>query len=261
MSDIDKILKAALSPTKYPSEELKNKLIKHMKESGTMRLRNKKLLIAAIVVICLLVIPVSVYAAYKYLLPKEAAVEMQDEQLGEAFEEDGEDVLQTVTDGLYTVTYLGNVTGESISERTGSAWELVPERIYVAVAIESNDKEELSYKDNLFISPLIQGLEPWIFNIATMNGSYMEKNIDGILYRIIECDNVEIFADKELYLAVSDTAFYSTEAYNYDKDTGLITVNDAYEGTNILFDLELDSSKADPEKAETYKKQLEDGLK
>jgi hypothetical protein len=91
-----------------------------------------------------------------------------------------------------------------------------------------------------------------------MNGSYMGKVIDGVLYRIIECDNVELFADKDLYLAVSDTAFFSRNAYDYDEETGLITANAAYVGTNILFDLKLDSSKADPVKAEAYIKQLED---
>lgn len=258
MNDIDKILKAALSPTKYPSDQLNDKIMKQMKESGEMRFKNRNLIIAAAVVICLLIIPTSAYAAYRYLLPKDAAIEMQDDKLGESFEKSGTEVLQTVTDGLYKVTYLGHVSGESISERTGSVWELHPERTYVAVAIEKTDGTEMSDEDGLFVSPLIQGLKPWSYNIASMNGSYMGKVIDGVLYRIIECDNIEMFADKELYLAVSNTIFYSVDAFNYDEETGLITVNEAYNGTNILFDMELDSSKADPEKAEAYLKQLEE---
>jgi hypothetical protein len=257
MSDIDKMLKTALSPTEYPSEELNEKIIKKMKENGDLKLKNKSLFIAAAIIICLL-IPTSVYAAYRFLLPHEVAREFEDDNLGKVFEKDGTEVLQTVTDGAYKVTFLGHVTGKSISERTGSAWELHPHRTYVAVAIENADGSDITGGSNLFISPLIQGLRPWSFNIASMHGSYVEKVINGILYRIIECDNIEIFADKKLYLAISDTKFYSNDAFDYYEETGLITVNKTYEGTNILFDLELDTSKADSKKAEAYLKQLEE---
>lgn len=259
--DVDKILNATLSPTKYPPKELNDKIMSRIKESGKMKHKNKYYLVAACAIICILLIPTSIYGAYKYLLPNEAAKELDDTKLGEAFEKDGEGELQTVTDGAYTVTYLGHVTGESISERSGSAWELHPERTYVAVAIEKADGSEITYDDTLFVSPLIQGLRPWSYNIASMNGSYMAKIIDGVLYRIIECDNIEIFADKKLYLAVSDTAFYSVNAFNYDGESGLITVNEEYEGTNILFELKLDPAKADSEKVEIYLKQLEEEWK
>ena len=257
-NDIDKILNTALSPTKSPSKELNDKIMIRIKESGKMKYKNKHYLVAACVILCLLFIPTSIYAAYKYLLPKEAAREMDDTKLGEAFEKNGEGDIQTVTDGAYTVTYLGHVTGESISDRTASAWELHPDRTYVAVAIEKADGTEITYDDNLFVSPLIQGLKPWAYNIASMNGSYEGKIVNGVLYRIIECDSIEIFADKKLYLAVSNTTFFSKDAFNYDEVTGLITVNEDYKGTNILFDLKLDPTKADSEKVEVYLKQLEE---
>ena len=257
MNEIDEILKTALSPSKYPSEQLNEKINNRMKESGKMKRINRNLAIAAAIILGLLIVPASAYAAYRYLLPKEAAVIMEDEKLGKAFEEKGENVLETVSDGAYKVTYLGKVSGESISERTGSAWELHPERTYIAVAVEKIDQTAMTYEDNLFISPLIQGLQPWNYNIASMNGSYMEKFIDGVLYRIIECDNIEIFADKKLYLAVSDTVFFSKDAFSYDEETGLISENLAYEGTNVLFPIELDASKADPAKVKEYLEQLE----
>lgn len=257
-SDIDKILKSTLSPTQYPSEELNDKIRKKFKESGQMKHTNKHYLVAACAIICILLIPTSIYAAYKYLLPKEVAVLIDDTKLGETFEKDGKGEIQTVTDGAYTVTYLGHVTGESISERAGSAWELHPERTYVAVAIEKADGTEITYENNVFVTPLIQGLKPWTYNIASMNGSYAGNIIEGVLYRIIECDTIEIFADRELYLAVSDTSFYSVDAFNYDERSGLVTENVDYKGTNILFNLELDPTKADSKKVEEYLKQLEE---
>ena len=223
-----------------------------------MKHKNKHYLVAACAIICILLIPTSIYAAYKYLLPKEVAILIDDTKLGETFEKDGKGEIQTVTDGAYTVTYLGHVTGESISERAGSAWDLHPERTYVAVAIEKTDGSEITYDDTLFVSPLIQGLKPWTYNIASMNGSYVGKIVEGVLYRIIECDNIEIFADKNLYLAVSDTAFYSVNAFDYDEDSGRIAVKEDYEGTNILFELKLDPTKANSEKVEEYLKQLEE---
>lgn len=259
--EIDKILESALTPAETPSDALNHRIITGMKEAQPMKWRNKSFIAAACIIACTLLLPVSIYAAQKLLSPKEISVEIEDDKLGEAFQKDGEEVYQSVTDGVYKATYLGHVNGEFMSERAGSAWELNPERTYVAVAIERIDGTEITYEDNLFVSPLIQGLKPWEYNIASMHGSYVSPMIDGILYRIIECDSIEAFADKELYLIVSDTSFYSVDAYHYDEVTGLITVNDDYPGTNILFSMKLDPSKADSEKAQAYLEQLEEEWK
>ena len=85
----------------------------------------------------------------------------------------------------------------------------------------------------------------------------MEKIIDGVLYRITECDNIEIFADRKLYLAISDTTFFNENAFLYDETTGLLSENTVYEGTNVLFPIQLDASKADPKKAKEYLEQLD----
>ncbi len=262
--EMDELLKSALSPTETPSEALNHRIITEMKEDQPMKWRNKRYLAAACIIAATLLLPVSIYAAQRLLSPKEISDKMDDNKLGEAFRKDGEEVYQSVTDGAYKATYLGHVTGESMSERTSSiagdaasekaaaSWDLTPERTYVAVAIERSDGTEITYEDRLFVSPLIQGLKPWKYNIASMNGSYISQIIDGILYRIIECDSIEAFADRELYLIVLDTSFYSTDAYHCDETTGLITVNDDYPGTNILFPMKLDPSKADSEKANAY---------
>lgn len=110
----------------------------------------------------------------------------------------------------------------------------------------------MTYDDEILITPLIEGYEPWIYNIFTMNGGYSENIIDGILYRIIEFDNIEYFADRSVYLAVLNNGFYNINAYNYDIKTGLITRNNDYNGTNILFNLDMDKSKANPQKAKEY---------
>ncbi|MFT4145977.1 MAG: hypothetical protein QM644_16110 [Mobilitalea sp.] len=256
--EIDEILKSALSPMESPSDVLNHRILMKMEEQHSMKWSKKRWIAVACVIIGILIVPTSIYAAQRFLSPKEVAREVGDDKLSESFENEGIETYQTETDGAYRVTYLGYVNGNTMSDRTGSAWELNPDRTYVATAIERIDENEISDMDTLFVSPIIQGLTPWTYNIATMNGSYVSKIIDGVLYRIIECDNIEIFSDKKLYLIVSDTPFYSIEAYDYDEETGLLTANEAYDGTNILFNMELDSSKADSEKAAAYIKQLED---
>ncbi|HHV12974.1 MAG TPA: hypothetical protein GXX75_22125 [Clostridiales bacterium] len=256
--DIDEILKSSLSPAETPPAELNHRVLAKMQEKQPRGWRNRGRLAVACAIICALLIPTSIYAAGRLLSPKEAAFEAGDDKLGDAFEKTGEGVYQTITDGAYKATYLGYVNGAALSERIGSAHELNPERTYVAVAIERTDGTEIQYTDNLFVSPLIQGLQPWKYNIASMHGGYVSSLVDGVLYRIIECDSIEMFSNKQLYLIVSDTSFYSVDAYQYDEATGLITVNPAYPGTNILFPIELDPSKADAEKAAAYISRFEE---
>lgn len=112
-------------------------------------------------------------------------------------------------------------------------------------------------QDPFFVSPLIKGLKPWQVNITTMNGGYSEAVIDGIMYRLIECDGVEMFADRGVYLAVSNgSSFFSKDAFAYNESTGEISANNDYKGTAILFELPLDPTKADPVKAESYLQEL-----
>ena len=89
-----------------------------------------------------------------------------------------------------------------------------------------------------------------------MNGGYSEIVRDGIMYRIIECDNIEMFADKALYLCISNTNFFETAAYSFDEKTGVITSNSSYKGMKLLFDLPLKTNKADKKAAEQYLKNL-----
>ena len=135
--------------------------------------------------------------------------------------------------------------------------------MYAVVAIERLDgtpmpavSDERYGELNLFISPLITGLKPWQYNIASMNGGYTDIVEDGILYRLISCDDIALFADRELYLCISDTTFYDTNAYQYDESSGKVSRNTEYDGINLLFSLPIDISKADHTAAEAYLEKL-----
>ena len=115
-------------------------------------------------------------------------------------------------------------------------------------------------KDPFFVSPLVKGQDPALYNAVTMGGGYSEFVQDGIQYRITETDNVEVFADRGLYLAVNSGTFYDNNAYLFEKATGEIARNEAFEGVNALFRLPLDEKKADREKADAYIRKLEKEL-
>lgn len=231
-------------PFKIESEELIM-----TKEKFSMR----KTVLIAVAIICIL--GTTVFAAYHYLTAKDVANTFGDTELAKYFGEHGA-ISETITDGGYKATVLGIVSGENISNFESSAWEIFPERTYAVVAVEKTDGTSMTFEDTILVSPLIEGLKPWEYNIFRMNGGYQSNIIDGVLYRIIEFDSIEYFADRKVYMAILSDSFIDNKPYSYNEETGVITANKDYEGTNILIELELDKSKADPDKAEQYLKKV-----
>lgn len=262
--NIDELLRESLTQIEGPSYEL-NQSIKNSIEEHVMQKNIRKLIpIPLLVILLTLLMSVTIYASWKILSPEEIAQELGDKGLAIAFQsEDATVINETISSGGYNISFLGIVSGEDLSDFKGSAHEIYPNRTYAVVAIAKEDgspmpstSDDKYGETSFFISPLIKGEKPWWCNIATMNGSYSELVVDGVMYRLIECDDIEIFADRELYLSVSSTTFYSVDAYNYNEETGEISPNLEFDGINILFDLPLDPSKADPEKAEKYLQDL-----
>ena len=222
--------------------------------------RNKKWMAAAAAVACVLAVTVSVGAAGRYLSSRQVAEEFNMDNMAKAFSEgNGIEINQTQTYGDYNVTLLGVTSGANLGWPQPE--EIEKEKTYAVVAIEKTDgtpmpdgTDDQEMPQDFFVSPLIEGYNPLNFNVMTMDGSVTWDVINGVEYRIVECDNVEIFADHKLHLCVMDSTFYNKDAYNYDPETGVITPNADYTGMNLLFDLPLDASKADPQKVEEYLK-------
>ncbi len=242
-----------------PDIETKDKMLKNINCKIQIYRREQKedkFMVRRIIFIsvCITLICVSTaFAAYKYFTGGQVAYRLGDEKLSSAFDLNNDDFkIQSETIGDYKATLLGITSGKNISDFKSSSWDVIPERTYIVTAVEKSDGSEIDYDDEILITPLIEGLEPWKYNILTMNGGYIEQIIDGVMYRIIECDNIEYFSDRHIYLAVLNSVFYDKNAYNYDTETGLIERNKEYDKTNILFDLDMDKSKADSKKAEKY---------
>lgn len=264
--DLEQILRQALASKAEPDETLNNSLIEQIKERSQMKKAYRKKLSAGLLAaVLLLVLSVSAYAATQLFSPKQVAEHFGDQLLAEAFDsKDAIEINQSKNSGDYRFTLHGLGSGAGLSEFKHSAEEIYPDRTYAVVSIMRQDGEPMPStaddeygKDPFFISPLIKGQEPWMVNIVTMNGAYSEAVIDGVMYRLIECDQVELFADRGVYLAISSgSTFFSNEAFQYDTATGEIHVNENYAGAALLFDLPLDTAKADEEKAEAYLEKL-----
>lgn len=267
---LDQLLQHALSPKEEPGYWLNQKILRKAKEAEAMADKKCKRRVPATVMAAALVLvagSITTVAAWKYLTPDKVAQEVEDQTLAEAFQSEGAVLINESQEyGGYKITLLGIVSGKNLSRFVSSndAGEVKDDRTYVVTAIENADgsprpsTSDDSYgKDPLFVSPLISMQDPVKFNIVTMDGAYSEFVQDGVQYRITESDNVELFADRALYLAVNDGVFYNAEAYQYHQDTGEITRNEAYEGVNALFQLPLDKNKADEKKAKEYIQKLE----
>lgn len=269
--DLDDILKRALTPNDEPDFRLNRKILNRAKEKEDMAAKNKMAAkIPAMVLSAALVLgigSVSVYAAWKYLTPDAVAEEFGDEKLAAAFE-NGQTINETQTFGGYRISLLGITSGDSISEYLPTInGEVESDRTYSVVAIEREDGTPMPEtssddygKEQFFVSPLIQGYDPAWYNAVTMGGGYSAVVVDGIEYRIAECSNVEVFADREIYLCVCDGTFYNEKAYLYDEATGKISRNESYAGTNALFRLPIDAAKADKEAADALLEKMDEWM-
>ncbi|MBR1691760.1 MAG: DUF4179 domain-containing protein [Lachnospiraceae bacterium] len=230
---------------------------------------------AAAAVICLLAAgSITAYAAYRYLSPSEVAQRISDNRaLAEAFEsEDAIAVNETQTCNGYEITLLGLVSGEKLSpfvkngeevqtsvttqDAAGitvwgdaSAEQLRASQTYAAIAIARADGADMEY-ENKCVSPLIHGVDWMVANNATLDVGLHWFEQDGVIYELIECTNLEIFADRGVQIGIVDSFGDENAAFSMDSETGAYYKNEDYAGTNALFDLPLDQEKADSKAAE-----------
>lgn len=276
---LDELLRNALGPTEEPDAGLNRRIVERLEKrqkgnsleitgqvcgSGQRgeQMEKKSLRTSAAAAAAALIIgagSLTVAAAFKYLAPDTVAQEAGETGLAEVFEEGkGIIVNETQVYGGYRVTMLGMVSGADVSEKFRKKDNsILEDRTYAVVAVEHADGTAMTDcaegGEEFFVSPLIEGYHPAFYNAVSMHGNYTEFVSGGVLYRLVECDNVEIFADRELYLCVSEgSVFYDSDAYSYSTDTGKISRNQEYQSLNALFRLPVDVSKADREKAEAY---------
>lgn len=265
-NNLDELLKNALIPMDVPDKRLNQQVLLAAKERKSMKNQRKVPAVAAAAIGVVLLGSITVAAAHRYLSPSEAAIEIEDNTLKNAFlSENAVLVNETQESGGYRITLLGSVAGKNITDDLVMNGGIPKDdRIYTVVAIEHADGTPMTPtssddygKEPLYVSCYIRGLNPNRYSSVSMNGAYTAFVKDGIEYRVLSMDNIEIFADKGIYVGASTGSFYDMQAYNYDESTGIMTRNENYTGVNALFELPMDKSKGDPAAAQAYLERLE----
>lgn len=265
---LDLILKQALSPEiddcdvkiKTMDMERKENMInyeknKNFKKSSVKSWKHAAVAAAAIAVT--MVSSITAYAAWRYFSAKDVAAEIADNRLAQEFEQNNwMDECETQTYGNYDITLLGIVSGDEISSHLSKtdSGEIDGDKTYMAVAIAHSDGTPMpdsskTDEEQFYVSPYIEGLDPARYNASVLGGNNTLFVSDGIQYRMLETDNIECFADRKIYIGVSDGEAYDDKAYVYDSVSGDISRNESYEGVNALFTLSIDSNLADQKKA------------
>lgn len=208
-------------------------------------MKKKRIALVAACLSALLV--VSAAAAALLLSPKEVAQRVGDQTLAQVFEgEDAVAINETATVGDYTVTLMGTVSGAGLSDYAAQAPDIVGERTYAVLAMARADGGAFAADAEapLTVTPLVEGFAPWQVNAWTLGGGYTWFTEDGVLYYLFECDSVEPFADRAVYLAAYEGHDIPPSAELFTFEDGKIGVQPGQDAA--LFPLALDPAKADP---------------
>lgn len=257
---LEELLYDALLPEDEPDPKLNRQILeKRFKEASAMKQYQIKKMAAAVAVCVLAVGSITAYAAYHFLTPSQIAAEVADNHaLAKAFEsEDAVLVNETQTSGNYEITLLGLVSGSDLALCVDGdeAEGLKDGRTYAAVAVKRTDGM-IKQEERKCISPLLNGVEWMVANNGTMDVGLHWFEKEGVIYELLECDNLEMFAGRGVQVGVVDEFCDETEAFFLDRKTGAYKKKEDYTGTNALFDLPLDKAKADEQAADAYIEKL-----
>lgn len=267
MKDMDELLKRNLLPDCVPEECLNASILKTAKETQTMKKKTFRSGAAAAAAVAILAIgSVSGYAAYRYLTPSQVADQMtEDGRLAKAFEsKDAITVNETQKTDGYDITLMGLVSGKHLSPVApeASQEEIDQEKTYAVVAIAREDGKAMpdimdADYQTFCVSALIHGKNFLDVNNATLNAGVSSFVQDGVQYEILECDNLETFANMGVYMGVVESFGNESQAFTLDEETGDYSINEDFDGMKALFTIPLDKTKADDTAAEMYFAQLE----
>ena len=192
---------------------------------------------------------ITAYAAVVMLRPQDVAREVGNTTLAAAFEgEDAIAVNDSQTVGEYNVTLMGLLSGQGLSLVEGLPDSVTRDKTYAVLAYSRIDGDPITDDvPQLTVSPLVEGYAPWEVNAWTLEGGTHTFAQEGVLYYLFECDNVEPFADRAVYLAVYPGTHLPPNAATFAiSDEGHISVKTGAEA--VLFPLPLEKGKADAQK-------------
>lgn len=252
-----------------PSPELISETLEQMEAGENVSLfkRRKRTAIAALALALVLALSFGAIAMPSLLSPKDAARYVSYHDAVIAFSQNNliqSEETAVVGDYIVTLSALGTRA----------------DRTYIMLVYQRTDgapideQHELTY--DMGRDVLISGLPPDVLNQNPLHITHAFTVMDGVAYEVFDCPNLEIFADRTVYLAVYDTVFL-TEDYPvakcedpsnnkiYARSDECLTMNpdgsieffEDFPNTHALFVLPFDKSKADPERSQKYLDSLE----
>lgn len=264
---LDEILYDSLSPIYEPAQELNRQILEgRPKEAIIMKHPRFTKTAAAAAIACIIAVGGTAYAAYRYLSPSQVAEQVSDNNaLADAFQSSSAIASdEAQTSNGYDIRLLGLVSGSGLSPYVdeGQVDGLKDRQTYAALAISRTDGTAIDPEDGgKCISPLINGVDWKTANNGTLDAGLHWFVEEGVLYELLECDDLEIFAGRGVQIGVVENFGDETSAFSMDADTGIYKKNESYTGTCALFDLPLDRSKADEKAADAYIRDLLSGAK
>lgn len=213
--------------------------------------KTKKLAVTAAAAVALLVVSVS--AALVWLTPAQVAERHRQPLLAEAFEgPDAIEIDETVETGDFAVTLMGLVSGEdldTLNPDPGTA------HTYAVLSLRRLDGEPLENETFDFgrytMTPLVAGCSPAAVNNWTLNAGASGFAQDGLYYYLLDTESIEMFADRTVYMAFYEGGAPSNSIFTVAED-GTISFAEDFTGVQALFELPLDSAKADPAAADAF---------
>ncbi len=207
-----------------------------------MKRNFKKLTVGLIAAAVALTLSVTAFAAYHFLSASDIAKELEDTVLAEFFSENTDtvfDIDPQISNG-YSVSLLGIASGKNLS----SYAETSEDKSYIVGCIAKSDGTALTDFTKITVTPLVSGYEPMRVNIFSLNSGRLGFVKDGVEYFIVDCDNLNIFADRTVYIAAYEGI--APDAFKLNPD-GSIGYTEQYTGIKAMFTVPLDKSKANPD--------------
>lgn len=276
--ELEQELYDALRPCEKPTPELNRRILHMYSEEVHSMKRNTFGKTAAVAAMACVIAAGSItaYAAYRYLTPSQIVEELDEDggALQKAFDSaDAIQVNETQSANGYDITLLGLVSGKDLmntfaadtvgQELDGDSTfggvsvqgdqtmsELDRSMTYAAIAIAHTDGSAMTQDESKCISPFIGGTDWMQVNNATLDAGLRWFDKDGVIYELLECRNLEIFADRGVQIGVVDSFGDESRAFAMDEKTGVYSKKEGYDGTNALFSVPFDPAKADKKAAD-----------
>ncbi|MBQ3603141.1 MAG: DUF4179 domain-containing protein [Clostridia bacterium] len=219
-----------------------------LERKGRIINMKKPVKIVAVAAAITSLLAISVFAISVLLTPGEVAKYFGNDELAQAFESGEAQVInQTVEDSGYIFTLEGIAPGKALEYIDSAAVDV--NRTYVVVAMQKADGSEITYDDSVTFIPFFEGYDPWKVNGLHLGGASAHKTIqNNVLYYLWDFTDLEVFADRTIYLAGFGGIAPGPDKFVLNAD-GSIGFAEEYKGIKVMFEIQLDAAKANPEKA------------